>query len=126
MLCSTHRRLRCVVSVLVAGLLCSLRGDHLPPLYADETEPAAGDKAARAESLKLMRAKAEQIIVRLGAGDDAQACELKETPLIHYSDQVRRLPESTLWVWQRAGLPVLFCKVERITDAAGATKSWQY
>jgi len=104
----------------------SLRGDHLSALRADESEPAAGDKAAREESLKLMRAKAEQIIVRLGAGDDAQACELKETPLIHYSDQVRRLPESTLWVWQRGGQPALFCKVERITDAAGATKSWQY
>lgn len=67
--------------------------------------------------------QAQRMLVKVGV---AEKCELKETPLIHYSDQVRRLPESTLWLWEDGGRPVLFCKIERITGADGATKMWQF
>jgi hypothetical protein len=109
----------------VAALTC------LALVLAFLTSPAASaeETAAQAEkkkSLEVMRGQAQRMIVRLGAGEDQVDCELNEQPLIHYSDQVRRLPESTLWVWQQDGVPVLFCKIERLADAEGVTKSWQY
>lgn len=93
---------------------------------ADDANALTREQIAKEESLTLMREKARHIRVKLASGAEGMSCELKEIPLIHYSDQVRRLPESTLWVWEREGLPVLFCKIERIVDKAGATKSWQY
>ena len=93
---------------------------------ADESSSPTKEQIAKEEALTLMRGKARRILVKLQGAAEGSQCEIKETPLIHYSDQVRRLPESTLWVWQRDGLPVLFCKIERLADAAGTTKSWQY
>src|SRR5262245_19695949 len=95
-------------------------------VLADESAASTKEQIAKEEALELMRGKARRILVKLQGAAEGSQCELKETPLIHYSDQVRRLPESTLWVWQRDGLPVLFCKIERLVDAAGTTKSWQY
>jgi len=89
---------------------------------ADEVSPPK-DQPDKKAALQVMLGQAKQMLVQVGKVED---CELKETPLIHYSDQVRRLPESTLWLWADRGRPVLFCKIERIADAAGTTKSWQY
>jgi hypothetical protein len=93
------------------------------PALADEAPLQPKDQAAKKELLQVMLGRAKQLLVRAGKSQD---CELKETPLIHYSDQVRRLPESTLWLWEDRGRPVLFCKIERITEADGKTKMWQY
>lgn len=96
-------------------------------LFADdESKPTSAEQAAKDESLKLIRERARRMTVNLNDGTKARACELRETPLIHYSDQVRRLPESTLWVWERDGLPLLFCKIERLASPKGDTNGWQY
>jgi hypothetical protein len=92
--------------------------------YGEEGERQA--QAERKKSLDVMLGQARQMIVRLGSGADAPECELREVPLIHYSDQVRRLPESTLWIWEQEGVPVLFCKIERLVGRDGVTNSWQY
>jgi hypothetical protein len=93
------------------------------PSAADDASPQPEDQAGKKESLRVMLEQAQRILVKVGA---AEKCQLKETPLIHYSDQVRRLPDSTLWLWEENSRPVLFCKIERVADAAGTTKSWQY
>src|SRR5262245_11686056 len=114
------RLLRVVTFLAAIGLLI------LPPccrLPADESVPPERVEKAKAESLQRMLARTKQMIVRIQAGSEERHPELVEAPLIHYADQVRNLPESTLWVWQQQGLPVLFCKVEQIRDARA---SWQY
>jgi hypothetical protein len=60
------------------------------------------------------------------AGAPGAAAELVATPLLHYSDQQRGLTESTLWVWQLDGQPVLFSKLERLFDGQGVATGWQY
>jgi len=92
----------------------------------EDAQPSAKEQDDKKKSLQLMLGQAKEMLVQTGERDDLRKCELREKPLIHYSDQVRRLPESTLWIWEQRGLPVLFCKVERLVDAAGVTKSWQY
>jgi len=114
------RLLRVVSFIAAIGLLI------LPPrcrLPAEESATPDRAERAKAESLQRMLARTRQMIVRIQAGSEERRPELVEAPLIHYADQVRNLPESTLWVWQQQGLPVLFCKVEQIRDARA---SWQY
>jgi hypothetical protein len=103
--------------ILLAGISRSL--------LAQENAPTS-QQDAQQRSQKLLLGQAQRMIVKVGAESEQRTCELNETPLIHYSDQVRQLPESSLWVWHLDGRPTLFCKVERIVDDQGATKSWQY
>jgi hypothetical protein len=95
-------------------------------LLAEDSTPSAKAETARDESLKVMRARVNRMVVRIPEGPEAHRAELLESPLLHYADQVRNLPESTLWVWQQEGLPVLFCKVERLANLRTETTSWQY
>jgi hypothetical protein len=114
-------RLLRVVTFLAAIVLLMV-----PPccrVPADESAPPDRADKAKAESLERMLARTKQMVVRMQAASEERRPELVEAPLIHYADQVRNLPESTLWVWQQQGLPVLFCKVEQIRDARA---SWQY
>jgi len=94
--------------------------------FADDSDSPTTKQAERKQSLEVMLGQAKRMVVRVGTKKDSSPCELKEVPLIHYSDQVRRLPESTLWVWEQLGAPALFCKIERISEADGTTKMWQY
>jgi hypothetical protein len=110
------------------AILVALLGSMELSLYrsqAQEASPADKADSAKDESLKLMREQASRIIVKIPSGTETHRAELAEAPLIHYADQVRRLTESTLWVWQQEGLPVLFCKIERLTARTGKP-SWQY
>jgi len=93
---------------------------------ADDTHPTANEQTDKTASLQVMLSQAKHMLVQVGETKPASECVLKELPLIHYSDRVRRLPESTLWVWEQRHVPVLFCKIERIASGEGATKSWQY
>lgn len=93
---------------------------------AQETATPEKSDSAKDESLKLMRERASRMIVKIPAGSEARRAELAEAPLIHYADPVRNLPESTLWVWQQEGLPVLFCKIERLTNSRTGNFRWQY
>src|SRR5579863_1993180 len=95
-------------------------------LHARDATPPANADTAKKESLKAMLARVNRMIVKIPTGEDSRRAELLESPLLHYSDQVRNLPESTLWVWQHEGLPVLFCKVERMTNVTNGAISWQY
>jgi hypothetical protein len=113
-------RSRFLPAVLAAVLLLLLPIGSAP---AEDSPPDQKADTARAESLERMLARTKQMIVRIQAGAEERRPELVEAPLIHYADQVRNLPESTLWVWHQQGLPVLFCKVEQIRDARA---SWQY
>jgi hypothetical protein len=109
-----------------ASFLAAIALLTFPPccrLPAEESVPLDRADKAKAESLERMLARTKQMVVRMQAGSEERRPALVEAPLIHYSDQVRNLPESTLWVWQQEGLPVLFCKVEQIRDARA---SWQY
>jgi hypothetical protein len=117
------RLLRVIPFVAAIGLLtvppcCRLPAEESPP-------PDRADKA-KAESLQRMLARTKQMIVRIQTGSEERRPELIEAPLIHYADQVRNLPESTLWVWQQQGLPVLFCKVEQLRNSRAGNASWQY
>lgn len=95
-------------------------------LAADDAQSPAPQQSDKQKSLAVMLSQAKQMLVQAGAANDLSKCELKEQPLIHYSDQVRRLPESTLWMWEQKGTPALFCKIERVAEANGGTKLWQY
>jgi hypothetical protein len=95
-------------------------------LVADESSAKSGADQAQAEILKQMLGRVQNMQVRFPAGDQARPAELHPTPLIHYSDQIRSLPESTLWVWQLDQAPVLFCKVERIVSKQDGHVNWQY
>ena len=112
--------LRTVGFVAAMGLLILQNCCRLP---AEESATPNQADRAKAESLERMLARTKQMVVRIQGGSEERRPELVEAPLIHYADQVRNLPESTLWVWQQQGLPVLFCKVEQIRDARA---SWQY
>lgn len=78
--------------------------------------------------LSAMRMEAQGMTVRLNHADRSAAttAELVATPLIHYSDQQRNLTESTLWVWQWEGRPVLFGKLERLLTKEVGVSGWQY
>jgi hypothetical protein len=112
-----------LVIVMAAAVMLAL---SVPDLCAQKSSPSESTDSDKAESLKVMQTRAARIIVRIPAGEEARRAELVEAPLIHYSDQVRNLPESTLWVWQQDGVPVLFCKIERMTAAGTGATSWQY
>jgi len=116
-----HRR-----EILTAGLLAGSAA-FFPSrsLFAEDAAEAAAQDAKK-KSLQVLLEQAKQIAVKVGTTPEPVACELKEAPLIHYSDQVRNLPESSLWIWEHEGLPALFCKIERIAKSDGATKAWQY
>src|SRR5262249_42391819 len=88
-------------------------------------EPPPRSDAAKEESLRRMREHANRLIVRVPSGSETGRAELADAPLIHYADEVRRLTESTMWVWHQEGLPVLFCKIELLTARTGKS-SWQY
>ncbi len=118
-----------LIIIIIAGLVTFVTAVH--PLSAQESSPAVkgdGGKAdgAKEESLKVMQARVSRMTVKIPAGAESRRAELVSVPLIHYTDQVRNLPESTLWVWQQEGLPVLFCKVERLASSKATTVSWQY
>jgi hypothetical protein len=109
---------------MAACLLSAAPADK--SLFAQESTAPVKAATAKEESLKVMQARARRMIVNIGAGAELHRAELVESPLVHYADQVRNLPESTLWVWQQEGLPVLFCKVERLAKSQTETTSWQY
>jgi hypothetical protein len=96
------------------------------PALADDADAEAQKKADKEKSLQVMLGQAKEISVKAGTTPGVLECVLKESPLIHYSDQVRSLPDSSLWVWEYNGAPTLFCKIERIARSDGATKGWQY
>jgi hypothetical protein len=97
-----------------------------------ETPPAQAGATVAAESedagLTAMRTQVQGMAVRLNDADGSRTAdaELVATPLIHYSDQQRKLTDSTLWVWQSQGRPVLFSKLERLLSREGATNGWQF
>jgi hypothetical protein len=111
------------VAIRCFGIWTATALFFLAGVGADDTASQPKERSDKKESLRVMFDQAQRMLVKVGV---AEKCGLKETPLIHYSDQVRRLPESTLWLWEDHGRPVLFCKIERIVDAAGATKMWQF
>jgi hypothetical protein len=114
-----HRR-----EILTACLLAGPAAFYLArSLFAEDAAAAQDNKK---KSLQILLEQAKQMAVKVAKTREPVACELKETPLIHYSDQVRGLPESSLWIWEHEGVPALFCKIERIAKAEGATKAWQY
>lgn len=133
-------------SLVLCSLLClSWSGSELLPalslsgnqLAADEPvrEAPAAPKDAPAKAtpakpddaiLKQMLERVQNMEVRFPDGQDGALAELRTTPLIHYSDQIRNLPESTLWVWQIDQVPVLFCKVERMENKQTGAVTWQY
>jgi hypothetical protein len=90
--------------------------------------PAAATEDPEDVRLSEARTQVRALTVRLtpsGKSEPAVA-ELLATPLMHYSDQQRGFTDSTLWVWQLAGRPVLFSKLERLFNAAGETSGWQF
>ncbi len=120
-------RVRCqllVVITIVVGLPLQVQINQV----AGQEEPATKSAAAKAsdEVLKQMLGRVQKMEVRFPPGDQGRQAELIPTPLIHYSDQVRALPESTLWVWQLDQAPVLFCKVERLASKRSDAVGWQY
>lgn len=128
---SIRHGIRFCVAALLGGALCSLPWDAGQSwLVAEDAaaKPASPDKSATAEDpvLKEMLARARNLDVRFPPGDKSRPAELHPTPLIHYSDQVRDLPESTLWTWELDHVPVLFCKVERLVSKTTSRVSWQY
>ena len=116
-----HRR-----ELLTAALLTGPAAFLPRSLFAVDADLQAKEQLDKQKSLQVMLEQAKHISVKVGTTPEPAACELKESPLIHYSDQVRSLPESSLWIWEHVGVPALFCKVERIAQADGATKAWQY
>jgi hypothetical protein len=110
-------------AVLAAVLLMVLPSGSAP---AEDSLTDQKADTAKAEALERMLARTKLMIVRMQAEAEERRPELVEAPLIHYADQVRDLPESTLWVWQQQGLPVLFCKVEQIRNSRSGNASWQY
>lgn len=106
-----------------SGLGGRLSAQESPEKPAEEkpTSKKADDK-----TVKLMRERVQNMEVRFPAGEQGKLAELLPNPLIHYSDQIRALPESTLWVWQMDQVPVLFCKVEQLKDKQTSLVSWQY
>lgn len=118
------------------GLLSTL-SLYSNQLFADEpareatvpsqTEPSKTTTAKPDDAiLKQMRERVQNMEVRFPDGKDGTLAELRTTPLIHYSDQIRNLPESTLWVWHIDQVPVLFCKVERMENKQTGAVTWQY
>ncbi|HEY2251446.1 MAG TPA: hypothetical protein VGH74_10315 [Planctomycetaceae bacterium] len=93
---------------------------------AETTRAKTKEETDKSESLAVMLGQAKRMLVQIGETPAAPRPELKEQPLIHYSDRVRQLPESTLWVWEQKGAPVLFCKIERVTSGDGGAALWQY
>lgn len=119
---SPNRRqiLACSLPVLSATF-CLTRS-----LCAEDADSQASSQADKQKSLQALLDQAKRMSVKVGTTPEALECKLKESPLIHYSDQVRSLPDSSLWVWEHKGLPALFCKIERLAKADGTTKAWQY
>ena len=57
------------------------------------------------------------------AGQAMQA-ELRSEPVFRYSDNVRRFPDASAWLWHISGRPVAVCKLERLVGAD--VGGWQY
>lgn len=99
---------------------------------AADPPPNGTEAAVAADSedpgLSAMRTQVQGMTVRLNNADGSQSrmAELVATPLIHYSDQQRKLTDSTLWIWESEGRPVLFSKLERLLSREGATNAWQF
>lgn len=112
------------VTILCLAFATALVAQRL--VAAEDAPAGTKDQTDKSASLQVMLDQAKHMLVQVGATQTSPECVLKEVPLIHYSDRVRRLPESTLWVWEQRRVPVLFCKIERLTGGEGGTKMWQY
>jgi hypothetical protein len=127
--CPTFAPPKFLIALVIAGLVTTAAPGHQlhaqESLAADKSDRNKADRA-KAESLKEMQSRVSRMIVKIPAGAESRRAELMPAPLIHYADQVRNLPESTLWVWQQEGLPILFCKVERLPNSQTGATSWQY
>lgn len=115
-----------VTAALVARGLVAAEDTPANTARSNASRAKTKEETDKSESLELMLGQAKQMLVQVGATPTSSRAELKEQPLIHYSDRVRRLPESTLWAWEQKGVPVLFCKIERVTSGAGGASAWQY
>ncbi len=120
-------RTRSLSLLLALAIDWSLLGlARFGPVAADEPSPKSGTNKSQDEVLQQMLGRVENMEVRFPPGEQGRQAELHPTPLLHYSDQVRALPESTLWVWQLDQAPVLFCKVERMVSKRDGAVGWQY
>lgn len=106
---------------LVSGMLLA----NLPPAASQEPDPVRGIDANEGIA-KLMLAQVERMTVRVPVEAGTEIALLKANPLIRYSDQERALTQSSLWVWHRDEVPVLFCKVERVTRPDSPRHAWQF
>lgn len=98
----------------------------LPPAASQEPDRRARESDANEEIAKLMLAQVERMTVRVPEEAGRKTATLKTDPLIRYSDQERALTQSSLWVWHRDEVPVLFCKVERVTRPDSPRHTWQF
>jgi hypothetical protein len=115
-----------VTAALVARRLVAAEDAPAKTTGVETPRAKAKEETDKSESLAVMLGQAKHMLVQIGETPASFRPELREHPLIHYSDRVRRLPESTLWVWEQRDLPVLFCKIERVTSGEGGAAMWQY
>ena len=81
-------------------------------------------KQQREENLKLMEQRAAGTKVRF-ADKETPAGKLVPAPLFHYTDELRRIVDATLWSWTIDGRLVGICKIEKYEQGA-KPGAWLY
>jgi hypothetical protein len=77
----------------------------------ENSTPEGNDrKQQREESLKAMKRRVTEMVVR--TADGQTDAEMIATPLLRYSDEPRRIFDATLWGWVADGRLLAVCKIE--------------
>jgi hypothetical protein len=95
-----------------------------PAARADDAQSDAEKQAAQERKerfTKWMRTYAEGTHVRLQGKDETEQlpAELVANPIFRYTDDLRAIPDATLWVWTRDARPVALQKVEGNNHGGG-------
>jgi hypothetical protein len=106
----------------LAAMLCAAPPADEPDEVAKSATETAARKKQREENLKAMQSRVSRMKVRT-AGERTDA-ELITTPVLHYTDEPRRIIDATLWGWVAEGRLLAVCKIEYCDRKAHPFGPW--
>ena len=115
-----------VVAICLAIFGAPVRGNDTPEHPDQKAAESEARKTQREENLKAMERRARTTEVRPGDAPADAGAKLLPQPLLHYTDEPRRILDATLWGWTFQGRLVAVCKIEHYDPESHPDRNWLY